>query len=86
MDDGSGPARVDFVSTTGLHRPLVRRGETWTATGIVVEHTLGGDTTPNYRLQPRYASDVTQLTDYRGQPIAAATPTPAEGQSGQTLP
>jgi len=74
IDDGSGPTRVFFSSTTGVRRPKVRRGETWMITGVVVEYTTVRDKEPRFRLQPRFASDVTQLTNRRGVPLLTPTP------------
>jgi hypothetical protein len=85
IDGGSGPARTFFSAYTGLARPTVRRGETWTVTGVVVEYTTArdpsagsGQVPPHYRLQPRFASDVAPLTDYRSAPLVSETPQPTE--------
>src|SRR6185436_4042497 len=78
IDDGSGAMRVFFSSTTGMRRPKVRRGETWTVTGVVVEYTTARDKEPRFRLQPRFASDVVQLTNRRGVPLLTPTPETTE--------
>jgi hypothetical protein len=78
VDDGSGAARAFFSAYTGLARPAVRRGETWTVTGVVVEYTTARDAAPRYRLQPRFATDVAQHTDSRGVPVPPSTPQPTE--------
>jgi len=80
LDDGSGPRRVFFSAATGLQRPKVKRGEIWRVTGMVIEHTTSRDTAAKYRLQPRFAFDVTQLTTRFGAPLVE-TPVPAEPPS-----
>ncbi len=78
IDGGSGAARAFFSAYTGLARPTVRRGETWTVIGVVVEYTTVRDSAPHYRLQPRFATDVAQRTDSRGVPVPVSTPHPTE--------
>ena len=78
IDDGTGPVRIFFSSTTGLRRPKVRRGETWAATGVVIERTTVRDSSPTFYVQPRFASDVAQLADARGLPLPTSTPLPTE--------
>jgi hypothetical protein len=78
IDGGSGPARAFFSAYTGLSRPNVRRGETWTVIGVVVEYTTVRDSASHYRLQLRFASDAAQLTDQRGVPLVSETPQPTE--------
>lgn len=69
IDDGSGRARVFFGSASGVKRPKVRRGEVWRVVGVVSEYTTRTSKAPGYRLQVRFESDLTQLTDRRGEPL-----------------
>jgi hypothetical protein len=78
LDDGSGAARVFFVTSTRLARPPARVGELWSVTGVVVENTPSRAPQPLYRLQPRFAADLAQLVDGQAVPyVPAATATPA---------
>jgi hypothetical protein len=63
IDDGSGPARIFFKSTTGVDRPKLRRGQTWTATGIVSEYTTRTSKEKGHRIMIRFADDVFRLTE-----------------------
>jgi hypothetical protein len=77
LDDGSGPARVFFAAVTGLPRPPAALGDTFTITGAVVEFTTSGADAPNYRLQPRSASDVIQVINGTPVPyVPGGTPSP----------
>jgi hypothetical protein len=85
LDDGSGPARVFFAASTGLPRPPAALGDTFTITGAVVEFTTGA--APNFRLQPRAASDVLQVIN--GTPVPyipsdAPTPSPEQPEPTET--
>jgi hypothetical protein len=70
LDDGSGPARVYFQSTTGLLRPSLERGQVLGVTGIVSEFTTAQSSAPGYRVLVRTAYDLRQVN----QPEAAAAP------------
>jgi len=78
LDDGSGPARVLFAASTGLARPpLVRVGDDWQVTGVVMESATAGLLQPAYRLQPRIAADLAQLVGGQLLPYVPAASTPA---------
>ena len=70
IDDGSGAARVFFRSSTGVLRPKVRRGQIWSATGIVSEFTTRTSRAAGHRLLVRYVADVFRVT---GEGIANDT-------------
>jgi len=73
LDDGSGAARVFLAAGTGLARPGLRLGETWQASGVVVENTTAGSAQPAYRLQPRFAADLARIAAGQAQPYAPGT-------------
>jgi hypothetical protein len=77
LDDGSGAARVFLAAGTGLARPDLHTGETWQVTGVVVENTTAGAAAPVYRLQPRFAADLSQIVAGQAQPYAPGTAAPA---------
>jgi len=58
IDDGSGAARIFFLSSTGVERPQVRRGQIWSAVGIVGEYTTRTSHAKGYRVMIRFAADV----------------------------
>jgi Lamin Tail Domain len=77
LDDGSGEARVFFAAGTGLGAPNLSVGENWRVTGVVVENTTAGSAPPSYRLQPRFAADLSQIVAGPPRPYvlrAAAAP------------
>lgn len=58
VDDGSGEARVYIKDSTNIEKPKMRKGDSVKITGIVSQFD------ENYRLMPRYQSDiVTASTD-----------------------
>ncbi|MEK7278346.1 MAG: lamin tail domain-containing protein, partial [Chloroflexota bacterium] len=58
IDDGSGPARIFFRSSLGFDRPKLRRGQVWSATGIVGEFTTRVSRATGYRILVRFITDI----------------------------
>ncbi len=88
LDDGSGSARVFFKSTTGVKRPKLKRGQLWTATGIVSEYTTRTSRAKGHRILIRLASDVA-LVNSEGVTIdltPTATSLPEEAATPTLLP
>jgi len=84
LDDGSGAARVFLTASTGLARPSLRLGETWQASGVVVENTTAGAAQPAYRLQPRFAADLARIVAGQAQPYAPGTSVATQAAAADT--
>ena len=60
IDDGSGQLRIYFPDELPWHRPYVRVGDLWAATGVVSPYASDATQTPDYRVIVRFADDVSQ--------------------------
>ncbi|HIC87978.1 MAG TPA: hypothetical protein EYP04_01025 [Anaerolineae bacterium] len=58
LDDGSGPVLVYVGTRSGLARPSVAVGQTWTAVGVVSRYGSRAPFTDGYRLLPRTQADL----------------------------
>jgi len=58
LDDGTGPARVVFLRSTGLAAPAARAGERLSVVGIAGQSASGPPWEGGYRLLPRLPEDV----------------------------
>jgi hypothetical protein len=79
LDDGAGAVRVFFASTTGVRRPKIARGQTWTVTGIVMEMSATRTRAAGWQLQPRFATDAQPASGAPSiDPSVILEPTPTE--------
>ncbi|MEW5957503.1 MAG: lamin tail domain-containing protein, partial [Chloroflexota bacterium] len=58
VDDGTDPAKVVIKSTTGIRKPFIEPGTPITAIGIVSQYSGAIPAREDYRLLPRYPSDL----------------------------
>ncbi len=58
IDDGTGPARTYLQKSTGIGRPYLTPGTPITAVGIVSQYSTGTPSREDYRLLPRYPTDL----------------------------
>ena len=70
VDDGTDPAQVYIKSTTGIHKPFIEPGTPITVIGIVSQYSDANPSREDYRLMPRYQTDL-QLPD---RPVPADWP------------
>ena len=71
LDDGSGAVHVFVSSTAPFKRPAARRGQRWTVTGIVSQYGSKAPFTDGYRLLPRSARDLQQVTAPKAAAVTA---------------
>jgi hypothetical protein len=64
LDDGTGPVRVYIKRGTGIEKPWVEEGQTFSVIGIVSQYAKEKPYEGGYRLLPRYQSDILQLPLY----------------------
>ena len=64
LDDGTGPVRVYIKRETGIERPWVEEGQTFSVIGIVSQYAQEKPYEGGYRLLPRYPSDLLPLPSY----------------------
>jgi hypothetical protein len=76
LNDGSGPAKAVIRSETGVDRPKMERGTPVIAVGIVSQYSPGTPSRDDYRLLPRYQSDLSVPTGGAATTFAAASPPP----------
>jgi hypothetical protein len=88
IDDGSGAVRIFFKSTTGVARPKVRRGQVWTATGILSEYTTRTSRARGFRIMVRFASEVFQAggAGPAVDRVPTATSLPEESETPTLIP
>jgi hypothetical protein len=88
IDDGSGPVRIFFKSTTGVKRPKVKRGQIWTVTGIVSEYTTRTSKAKGLRIMVRFAADVIQVNSsgVAADTVPTATSPPEESATPTLIP
>jgi hypothetical protein len=77
IDDGSGPARVVILDTTGIDHSSWMRGTFLELHGVVGQRDSSGTGAAGYRLQPRGTDDVVAVT----QPTPSPAPTGSGGGS-----
>lgn len=53
LDDGTGEAKIYLKDSTGIEKPKIRKGDTFTVVGFVSQYD------ETYRVLPRYQSDLT---------------------------
>ena len=61
INDGSGTARIYIMDSTGINKPVLRKGDTLVVTGIVSQYD------ENYRVLPRSNSDLDSGSIKSGQ-------------------
>jgi hypothetical protein len=64
LDDGTGPVRVYIKRETGIEKPWVEKGQTFSVIGVVSQYAEEKPYEGGYRLLPRYQSDLLQLPLY----------------------
>ena len=64
LDDGTGPVRVYIKQETGIEKPWVEEGQTFSVIGVVSQYVQEKPYEGGYRLLPRYPSDLLQLPSY----------------------
>lgn len=64
LDDGTGSVRVYIKRGTGVKKPWVEEGQTFSVIGIVSQYAREKPYEGGYRLLPRYQSDLLQLPSY----------------------
>ena len=82
IDDGTGSAKVYLKSSTGIIKLKMDSGDEMEVQGVVSQYGFLKDGQANYRLMPRFQSDMRNLTEeqrLRGTVLGAATELPVTG-------
>ena len=84
ITDGTGSAKIYLKPSAGIIKLKMTSGDEMEVEGVVSQYGFLKDGNPNYRLMPRFQSDLRNLTSEKklsGTVLGAATQLPATGNT-----